>query len=632
MSFDDIPTMKELNTRYRRLALLKHPDKNGGSDTSKEEYQQLQKFYKSIGNYIIENDTSVCDDEERDHFEAFKNFNFDKKNKLCHTVLIENKLTSSWKQVLCSKLGEPENKGKGPGLIYKVPKYSVNDDLFDITVTLYEVPKDNKSKLHVQGQSQLANDEYIRTELPRLYEEVRKIQPPETIGAGAGVGDADGDNDVQKERRGRSGKQTAKSMKTVVKDLVKRCQVRSCEFTTKLDKNMTIHNQTHQREKVLNLQRNITDDEMEVEVEKAVVDRPTRSAKPFDFHVQANLLLTSQQEKDKLKREVEEKNKVLGELEERIFELEKERGAKIKKYEKELKLKDDDLKQMTEEYKKTVEKASLLCEENTLLKEKVKTFQNREIVDLQIQQKYEEIVNVTKASAGCQTEELDEDENIEALVVNKEAGYRRTDPTAAASAPAAISQRAKESPEVHQCDLCDVKCSSEHNLKTHISRKHHQCDICERVLKTPDLLRSHLREIHDKSNGTMMHCSECKFSALNEQHLKIHTERHHNEMACNQCDFKTRSRTKLMEHVARRHRRARNITCKYWLEGRCNRVHCLYEHRRASEKPSPARNSRQPWTSPWSNPAFLDGEQSLKSFPFLERSCQCRSQSRPRGM
>ena len=217
-------------------------------------------------------------------------------------------------------------------------------------------------------------------------------------------------------------------------------------------------------------------------------------------------------------------------------------------------------------------------------------------------------------------------------MVNKEAGYRRTDPTAPASAPAAIIQRAKESPEVHQCDLCDVKCSSEHNLKTHISRKHHQCDICERVLKTPDLLRSHLREIHDKSNGTMMHCSECKFSALNEQHLKIHTERHHNEMACNQCDFKTRSRTKLMEHIARRHRRARNITCKYWLEGRCNRVHCLYEHRRASSKPSPAQNSRQPWTSPWSNPAFLDGEQSLKSFPFLERSCQCRSQSRPRGM
>ena len=317
LSFDDIPTMKELNTRYRRLALLKHPDKNGGSDTSKEDYQELQKFYKLIGNCIIENDTPVCDEEERDQFEAFKNFNFDKKNKFCHTVLIENKLTSSWKQVLSSKLGEPEIKGKGPGQIFKVPEYSVNDDLFEITVTLYEVPKDNKSKLHIQGKSQLANDEYILTELPRFYKEVRKIQPPETIGAAAGAGDAAGDNDVPKARKGRSAKLPAKSMKTVVKDLVKRCQVRSCEFTTKLDKNMTTHNQTHRREEVLNLQRNISDDEMEVEVEKAV-DRPTLSAKPFDFHVQANLLLTSQQEKEKLKREVEEKNKILGELEEKI--------------------------------------------------------------------------------------------------------------------------------------------------------------------------------------------------------------------------------------------------------------------------------------------------------------------------
>ena len=77
LSFDDIPTMKELNTRYRKLALQKHRDKNGGSDTSREDYQQLQKYYRLIGNCIIDNDTSVCDDEERDHVKTFKNFNFD---------------------------------------------------------------------------------------------------------------------------------------------------------------------------------------------------------------------------------------------------------------------------------------------------------------------------------------------------------------------------------------------------------------------------------------------------------------------------------------------------------------------------------------------------------------------------
>ena len=111
----------------------------------------------------------------------------------------------------------------------------------------------------------------------------------------------------------------------------------------------------------------------------------------------------------------------MGELEEKISDLGKEKDAARKKYEKEIKSKDAEIKEITDEYKKAVNKASVLCEENTLLKEKVKTLQNREIADLQIQQKYEEIVKVTKTSAGCQTEDVDEDENIEALVLNKEA-------------------------------------------------------------------------------------------------------------------------------------------------------------------------------------------------------------------
>ena len=63
-------------------------------------------------------------------------------------VLIKNKLTTAWNQVLSSRLGEPENKGKN-GLIFRVKEYSVNDDFYTITVTLYEVPKDNRSKLHI---------------------------------------------------------------------------------------------------------------------------------------------------------------------------------------------------------------------------------------------------------------------------------------------------------------------------------------------------------------------------------------------------------------------------------------------------------------------------------------------------
>ena len=63
LNFDDIPTMKELNTRYRKMALMKHPDKNGGSDLAKEDYQNLQNFYREIRNYIVENKRNDNDEE-----------------------------------------------------------------------------------------------------------------------------------------------------------------------------------------------------------------------------------------------------------------------------------------------------------------------------------------------------------------------------------------------------------------------------------------------------------------------------------------------------------------------------------------------------------------------------------------
>ena len=45
MNFDNIPSMKELNSRYRKLAFIKHPDKNGNSIAAKEDFQNLLNFY-----------------------------------------------------------------------------------------------------------------------------------------------------------------------------------------------------------------------------------------------------------------------------------------------------------------------------------------------------------------------------------------------------------------------------------------------------------------------------------------------------------------------------------------------------------------------------------------------------------
>ena len=109
LKFDSMPSMKELNTRYRQTALKIHPDKNDGSDAAKEEYQSLLNHYKVLGNYIVENEVD-SDEEERDHVTTFKNFNFDQRNTDSHTVLIENKLTRAWKEVLIRKTRKERNK------------------------------------------------------------------------------------------------------------------------------------------------------------------------------------------------------------------------------------------------------------------------------------------------------------------------------------------------------------------------------------------------------------------------------------------------------------------------------------------------------------------------------------------
>ena len=71
LHFDNILSMKELNTPYRKMALMKQ-DKKGGLEHAKEGYQRLQTFYRVIGNYIVENKGADCDEEEGDQVETFR--------------------------------------------------------------------------------------------------------------------------------------------------------------------------------------------------------------------------------------------------------------------------------------------------------------------------------------------------------------------------------------------------------------------------------------------------------------------------------------------------------------------------------------------------------------------------------
>ena len=339
MSFDDIPTMKELNTRYRRLALLKHPDKNGGSDKSKEEYQQLQNHYKVLGNFIVETDVDR-DEEERDHVTTFKNFNFDKRNSKSHTILLENKLTKAWKEVLIRKYNEPENKGTN-GLIFKLENFSVNEEIFIVTITLYEDPNDKQPKLHIQGPSQFVNDEFTLTELPSLYAEVRKSSPPETIVNGTSVDETESNENnakigigarIARHSRGRVTKQSAK---TITKNIVKYCKVQACEFTSKVTKDMNLHQKTHQRKESFDQQRDLGEGNLAMDTEsEESVEKVTESPSPVVPPVPPFNFQNFQADYENCHDEKIKLEKLVLELKEKVTELEKDVEKMRKKSEK----------------------------------------------------------------------------------------------------------------------------------------------------------------------------------------------------------------------------------------------------------------------------------------------------------
>ena len=136
----------------------------------------------------------------------------------------------------------------------------------------------------------------------------------------------------------------------------------------------------------------------------------------------------------------------------------------------------------------------------------------------------------------------------------------------------------------------------------------------------------------------MKECKLCKFSTLNESHLKIHIKRHH-EITCKKCDYKAKTMFNLKEHVAQNH--TKKGMCRYWRQGNCQqtncqykhglinckfgnnctRSNCQYEHPKSRGTNGSSSNGRQN-INPWINPAFLRNQDNYNSnFPFLVNPC-----------
>ena len=210
---------------------------------------------------------------------------------------------------------------------------------------------------------------------------------------------------------------------------------------------MNAHKKIHQREDIVDLRRNLPLDDTTGSEETVVVmdfatAAPTTAPNSADLNPEPAFNFAVQW------KDITEKNKLIEELKEKVSELENDVEIMRKKSEKDHK--EWDLAEMKKELNRTVEKASSLCEENTLLKEQVKTYQNREIANSEIQRKYDDRLKVVMVTAGCQTEDQDEAADIEVLNRGRLTGFRRTDP---ASPPAAVDSASAEQAQ-HNCNLC----------------------------------------------------------------------------------------------------------------------------------------------------------------------------------
>ena len=147
-----IPKLKDVVKQWRRLSLVKHPDKGG----SKECFQELVAAYEVAANAAKANKKDDLDLEEEIAHKMYTQFysHSVKENMQTFTILIEKDLNLAREAILVKNFGSPidkkicgkkftfRDKCEGSGVIY---------------ITLYYT---NKILFHAEDNSHV-KDEYL---------------------------------------------------------------------------------------------------------------------------------------------------------------------------------------------------------------------------------------------------------------------------------------------------------------------------------------------------------------------------------------------------------------------------------------------------------------------------------------
>ena len=168
--------MKMLDSQWRKMTLLRHPDKPGGK---KEDFQELMEAYENLGKIIEETiPEDLQDKEEVNARKAFKDVNFTTENVSSITINIDTKMVKSWEEVLTEKLGDPTDRSKETGKnngkqwIDEAFKVEKDEKYSKVYITLWNKDKKEKSTILIQAEKShhYLNVSYVTNVIPKLYE------------------------------------------------------------------------------------------------------------------------------------------------------------------------------------------------------------------------------------------------------------------------------------------------------------------------------------------------------------------------------------------------------------------------------------------------------------------------------
>ena len=160
----EIPKMKEINKKWRKLSLIKHPDKGG----TKEDFQELLAAYQIAGEASKKMEYDRNDIEEEIAQKMFE-FMSITENKQSFTIYLEKDVTLAWEAILTKNFGKPKDQQScGKKFTYLDP--CENGGM--IFITLYHT---NKILLQAEKNIHSNNIHFVNAHLEDLYKQVFKI-------------------------------------------------------------------------------------------------------------------------------------------------------------------------------------------------------------------------------------------------------------------------------------------------------------------------------------------------------------------------------------------------------------------------------------------------------------------------